>query len=173
VLKSACLPWKTVTLLKSRSMVCCLSTEDNWSHFLPWNDNSWTLPGIDKEFTFCKLTNKTAGFSKMGLQRIEQIQQCRCLASSLVVVLFLQNCGTLDPRIYRHRISIFGGFWRRTFTKTTHTHEVKSECMHRWTRWTFPTLYEILFFVFWFKYNLFLTNRTCFCNGLRDFSITL
>jgi hypothetical protein len=49
---SAYLPWKTVTLLKSRSMVCCLWTEDNWSHFLQWNDNSWTLPGTDFEFYF-------------------------------------------------------------------------------------------------------------------------
>jgi hypothetical protein len=38
--------------LKSRSMVCCLSKEDNWSHFLQWNDNSWTLPGTDYEFNF-------------------------------------------------------------------------------------------------------------------------
>jgi hypothetical protein len=49
--KSAYLPWKTVTL-KSRSMVCCLSTEDNLSHFLQWNDNSWTLLGTDYEFHF-------------------------------------------------------------------------------------------------------------------------
>jgi hypothetical protein len=51
-----------------------------------------------------------------------QIQQCRCWASSLVVALFLETCGPLYPRIYRHRISIFGGFWRRTCTKTTRTH---------------------------------------------------
>jgi hypothetical protein len=50
--KSAYFPWKTVTLLKSRSMVCFLSTEDNWSHFLQWNDDSWALPGIDYEFHF-------------------------------------------------------------------------------------------------------------------------
>jgi hypothetical protein len=50
--KSAYLPWKTVTLLKSRSMVCCFSTEDNCSHFLQWKDNRWTLPGTDYEFNF-------------------------------------------------------------------------------------------------------------------------
>jgi hypothetical protein len=30
--------------------------------------------------------------------------------------------GPLDPQIYRHRISIFGGFWRRACTKTSCTH---------------------------------------------------
>jgi hypothetical protein len=46
------LPWKTITLLKSRSMVCCLLTEDNWFHFLQWNDSRWILPGISYEFHF-------------------------------------------------------------------------------------------------------------------------
>jgi hypothetical protein len=32
-------------------------------------------------------------------------------------------------------------------------HEEKSECMHRWTQWTFPAL-PILFSVFWFQGNL-------------------
>jgi hypothetical protein len=31
----------------------------------------------------------------------------------------------------------------------------KSECMHRWMQWIFPTLNLTLFFVFWFKCNLF------------------
>jgi hypothetical protein len=85
----------------------------------------------------------------------------------------------LDPRIYRHRISIFGGFWRRTCTKATCTHqknwnkilscafqmslqklgyfqhEEKCECMRRWTQRTFPTLNITMFFVFWFQCNLF------------------
>jgi hypothetical protein len=50
--KSAYLPWKTVPLFKSAITVCCLSMEGNWSHFLQWNDNSWTLPGTDYEFHF-------------------------------------------------------------------------------------------------------------------------
>jgi hypothetical protein len=36
-----------------------------------------------------------------------------------------------------------------------------------------PTLNTIMFFVFWFQFNLFLTNRTCVRNGLRKISITL
>jgi hypothetical protein len=52
-------------------------------------------------------------------------------------------------------------------------HEEKSECMRRWTRWTFPKCNIKLFFVFWFQWNLFFTNRTCARNGLRDFSIIL
>jgi hypothetical protein len=40
-------------------------------------------------------------------------------------------------------------------------HEEKSECVYRWTRWTFPTLNITFFFVFRFQCNLFLTNRTC------------
>jgi hypothetical protein len=43
--------------------------------------------------------------------------------------------------------------------------------MHRWTRWTFPTLNII--FLSDFNVIHFLTNRTCVRNGLRDFSITL
>jgi hypothetical protein len=50
--KSSYLPRTTVTPLKSRSMVCCVPTQDNLSHFLQWNDNRWTLPGIDYEFNF-------------------------------------------------------------------------------------------------------------------------
>jgi hypothetical protein len=46
--------------------------------------------------------------------------------------------------------------------------------MHHWTRWTFPTLNITLFFCFLIPMSfLFLTNRTCVRNGLRDFSITL
>jgi hypothetical protein len=52
-------------------------------------------------------------------------------------------------------------------------HEEKSECMHRWTRWTFPTLNMTLFFVFCFNVIYFLTNKTRVSNGLIDFSITL
>jgi hypothetical protein len=115
-------------------------------------------------------------FQQMGLRRIQQIQQCRCCVSYLVVTLLLETCGPLDPRICHHCIFIFGGFWRRTLTKTTRTHqknwnrywavhfkrhcrnssqgrivhEEKSECMHRWKRWTFPALNITLFFVFWF-----------------------
>jgi hypothetical protein len=121
--KSTFLPWNTVTLLKSQSMVCCLSTEINWPHFLQWNDNSWTLPRTEIEFHFYfwELMNKTAGFSRMGLRLTQKIQRCRCWASSSVVA-FLKTCVHLDPRIYRHRISVFGGFWRRTCTKTTRAH---------------------------------------------------
>jgi hypothetical protein len=43
-------------------------------------------------------------------------------------------------------------------------HEENSGCMHRWTRWTFPTLNITLFFVFWFQCNLFFDNRTCVRN---------
>jgi hypothetical protein len=39
--------------------------------------------------------------------------------------LFVETCGPLDPRLYCHRISIFGGFSRRPNTKTTCTHEKK------------------------------------------------
>jgi hypothetical protein len=35
----------------------------------------------------------------------------------------------------------------------------KSECMHRWTRWTFPTI-NITFFVFWFQSNFFFFCQT-------------
>jgi hypothetical protein len=51
-------------------------------------------------------------------------------------------------------------------------HEEKSECMHRWTRWTFPTLITLLFvflisvwFIFWQIEHV--------RNWLRDFSIVL
>jgi hypothetical protein len=50
--------------------------------------------------------------------KLHPYRQCRCRASSLVVALFLETCGPLD-----HRISIFGGSWRRTYAKTTRTHE--------------------------------------------------
>jgi hypothetical protein len=33
-------------------------------------------------------------------------------------------------------------------------HEEKSECMHRWTWWTFPTLIALCF-VLWFQCNVF------------------
>jgi hypothetical protein len=36
--------------------------------------------------------------------------------------IFLEACGLLDLQIYRHQISVFGGFRRRTCTKTTRTH---------------------------------------------------
>jgi hypothetical protein len=52
-------------------------------------------------------------------------------------------------------------------------HEEKSECMHRWTLWTFPTLNITLFLFSDFNVIYFLTYRTCVRNGLRDFSITL
>jgi hypothetical protein len=52
-------------------------------------------------------------------------------------------------------------------------HEKKSECMHCWMRWIFPTLNITLLFIFWFQCNLFLTNTTCVRKGLHDFSITL
>jgi hypothetical protein len=97
----------------------------------------------------------------------------QCWASSLVVALFPETCGPIDPRIYRHRISNFGFFLSTTCTKTTRTHykieakywgvhfklhcgnsspvcikhEEKSECMHRCTRWTFPILH-FQFFLF-------------------------
>jgi hypothetical protein len=45
------------------------------------------------------------------------------LSEFMVVALFLETCGPLGPRIYRHRISVFGGFWRRTCTKTSRTHQ--------------------------------------------------
>jgi hypothetical protein len=47
--------------------------------------------------------------------------------------------------------------------------------MHRWTRWTFPTLTITLFFVLFSDFNLIylLTRRTCIRNGLRDFSVIL
>jgi hypothetical protein len=122
--ESAYLPWKTITLLKIRSTVCCLSTEDNWSHFLQWN-NSWTLPGIYYKlyFPFGIWRTRLLVSARWGLRRIQKIQQCRCSASSLVVALFLEICGPLNHRTYRHRISVFGGFWRRTCTKTTSKHE--------------------------------------------------
>jgi hypothetical protein len=44
--------------------------------------------------------------------------------------------------------------------------------MHRWTRWTFPTLRNTVFF-YDFHVLYFLTNRTCVRKGLCDFSITL
>jgi hypothetical protein len=50
-------------------------------------------------------------------------------------------------------------------------HGEKCECMHRWTRWTFPTLNITLFSDFIVIYSM--KNRTCVRNGLRDFSITL
>jgi hypothetical protein len=52
-------------------------------------------------------------------------------------------------------------------------HEEKSECMHRWTRWTFPTLDITLFLFSDFSVIYFLTNRTCVRNGLHNCSIIL
>jgi hypothetical protein len=49
----------------------------------------------------------------------------------------------------------------------------KSECSHRWTRWTFPTLHITFCLFSDFSVIYFLTNRTCVRNGLRDFSITV
>jgi hypothetical protein len=51
-------------------------------------------------------------------------------------------------------------------------HEENSACMHRWTRWTFPTL-DITFFFSDFNVIYFLTNIMCVRNRLRDFSIIL
>jgi hypothetical protein len=112
----------------------------------------------------------------MGLRRIQQIQQCRCWASSLVVALFLETCGPLDLRICFQRISIFGFFFegehvqkqpariRRIGTKYWGVHfqrhcrnsspgsirHEKSEWKHRWTLWRFPTLNITLVFVFYY-----------------------
>jgi hypothetical protein len=44
-------------------------------------------------------------------------------ASSLVVALFLETCGLLDHRIYRHRICIFGVLEGEGLQKTTRAHE--------------------------------------------------
>jgi hypothetical protein len=52
-------------------------------------------------------------------------------------------------------------------------HEEKSECMHVWTWWTFPTLNITLFLFSDFNVIYFLTNRTCVRNWLHYFSITL
>jgi hypothetical protein len=63
--------------------------------------------------------------------------------------------------------------WHRNSSPGRIRHEEKSECMHRWTRWTFQTLN--IRFVLFFNFNViyFLTNIICVRNGFRDFSITL
>jgi hypothetical protein len=38
-------------------------------------------------------------------------------------------------------------------------HDEKSECMHRWTRWAFPTLHITLFSAFRFECNLFFGKQ--------------
>jgi hypothetical protein len=83
------------------------------------------LEFIMKVIPFWKLTNNSADFNKMGLRRIQKIQQCKCWPNSLAVALFFETCGPpralhISPQdFYR----IFEGFWRRTCTKTTRTHE--------------------------------------------------
>jgi hypothetical protein len=196
--KFAYLSWKTVTLLKGRSMACCLLTEDNWSHFLQWNGNRWTVTRnwLWISFTFWKLTKKTAGFSKMGLRRIQQIQQCRCWASSLVVALFLETCDALDPRIYRHRIFIFCFFFLRECVQNNpHTSEelkqnielciwnVTAETLHRVASDMRKGvnacntergghfqhfMWQCLSFSH-FNVIYLLANRSCVRNGLCDF----
>jgi hypothetical protein len=37
--------------------------------------------------------------------------------------------------------------WHRDSSPGCFKHEEKSECMHHWTRWTFPTLYITFFFL--------------------------
>jgi hypothetical protein len=61
--------------------------------------------------------------------------------------------------------------WHRNSSPRCTKREEKSECMYRWTRWTFPTLNITLFSDFNVIY--FLTNITCVMNGLSDFSITV
>jgi hypothetical protein len=43
---------KIITLLKSQSMLCCLSVEDNWIHFHQSNSSSRTLLLIESKFNF-------------------------------------------------------------------------------------------------------------------------
>jgi hypothetical protein len=45
--------------------------------------------------------------------------------------------------------------WQRKSSPDCIKHEENSECMHRRTRWTFPTLNITFFFVLWFQCNLF------------------
>jgi hypothetical protein len=45
--------------------------------------------------------------------------------------------------------------WQRNSLLGCIRHGEKSECMHRWTRWTFPIIHIKLFFVFWFQCDLF------------------
>jgi hypothetical protein len=63
--------------------------------------------------------------------------------------------------------------WHRNSSSGCIKHEAKSECMHHWTRWTFPTLDITLLLFSYFNVIYFLTNITCVRNGLREFSITL
>jgi hypothetical protein len=55
--------------------------------------------------SFWKLMNKTAGLSKKGLRHVQQSENCVRCVSYLVVALFIETCGPLDPRVYRRRIS--------------------------------------------------------------------
>jgi hypothetical protein len=68
-----------------------------------------------------KFTNKTAGFSNMGLWCIQQIQQCRCWASSLVVALFLKTCGLLNARSIITRFLSLGVLKENVYKNNLHT----------------------------------------------------
>jgi hypothetical protein len=71
-------------------------------------------------------------------------------------------------KLHPYRVHVM----HKRFTRL-HQHGEKSECMHRWGRWTFPTLNITCFLFSVFNAFYFLTKRTCVRNWLRYFSITL
>jgi hypothetical protein len=181
--KSAYLLWKTVTLLKSRSMVCCLSTEDNWSHFLQWNENSQTLTGIAYKFHFPFGSWRTrllvsarwgdGAYSKFNNADVERVLWWKHYFSKLVapsvpgsIATGFLSWGVLKENVYKkqhaHIRRIKTKYWAVHFKRHCRNsspgcikHEEKRECMRRWTRWIFPALNTTLYFVFWFHCNLF------------------
>jgi hypothetical protein len=78
----------------------------------------------------------------------------------------VRNKSTLSPMVIR--LCDAGSGQDR---KTSGRHSVLVTIF--WTQHSVSALNIILFFVFWFKCNLFLTNRTSVTNGLRHFSTTL
>lgn len=60
-------------------------------------------------FPFWKFINSIAGFSKMRMQHMQQIN-IQMLSEFLVVALFLKNCVFQYPWICYHQISVFLDF---------------------------------------------------------------
>jgi hypothetical protein len=130
--KPACLPWKTVTLLKSLNMVCCLPTKDNCSDFLHWHYNSWTSLEIDFKlhFSFGSWL-KDCWYLQDGATAHTANSTVQVLSSSLVVTLFLETSDCPGTPGLMPLDFCFGTFFKRMCTKQpAYIKRIETKCFH-------------------------------------------